>query len=92
MHAHVTDSAVRKTVTGSSQQLGAMVAKARYAFSTTTACYVLQGANPTATAGDGSTLVPAGATIYLDGGLGAKIAVLRATADGECTLTRVAPL
>lgn len=44
---------------------------------------------PTATAGNGSTLVPAGGTIHLHGIDGAQVSVVRATADGECTLTQL---
>lgn len=44
---------------------------------------------PVASAGDGSSLVPAGGKVYLSGSMGSQIAVKRATADGECTLSRV---
>lgn len=43
-----------------------------------------------ATVGNGSTLVEAGGTLYLDGALGAKVAIIRATADGEATITQLA--
>jgi hypothetical protein len=86
---HLITTSVRQTVTASAAQLGAMEGKRTYAFSTTVACYVKQGVNPTATAGDGSALVPAGATIYVSGLDGAVLSVVRATADGECTLTQV---
>lgn len=82
-------TALRSTVTASAQQLGAMAATRSYLFTSTVACYVKQGANPTATAGDASMLVAAGGSVFLWGGDGTKISVIRATADGECTLTQV---
>lgn len=60
-----------------------------WVFATNTDCYIKQGSAPTATAGDGSVLVPAGSTVLLWGPHGAKLSVIRDTADGKATLTRV---
>ena len=61
-----------------------------YAFSANTDCWILQSASPTATAGNGSVFVPAGAIILLDGSNGAAVSVIRDSADGAASLTPVA--
>ena len=43
-----------------------------------------------ATVGAGSALVAAGASADLDGALGAKVSVIRATADGEASIAQLA--
>lgn len=65
-----------------------MAAGEFYVFASSTNCYIAQGATPTATAGDGSMFVPAGVQVLIDGGLGAALSVIRATADGSASLTR----
>lgn len=92
MNVPVTGSALFSTVTASSQQLGAMTDN-RYLFASTVNCWILQGANPTATAADGSMFVPANTQIVIWGGMGAKLAVLRdGGSDGKCSLTRTSNL
>lgn len=59
-----------------------------YFFTSSTACYLAQGANPTASAGNGSAYIPAGEPIYLHGDAGAKVSVL-ALVVGVVTLTPV---
>lgn len=66
-----------------------MVAGGFYQFVCTVACYILQGAAPTATAADGSMFVPANTPITLDGTAGAKLSVIRAASDGTACLTRL---
>jgi len=53
-----------------------------------TNCYIAQGAAPTASAADGSTYVHAGQQVLIDGDLGAKVSIIRVTADGVATLTK----
>jgi hypothetical protein len=65
-----------------------MAAAQFYLFISSTNCYILQGAAPTATAADGSMFVPAGVLLTLDGTAGAKLSVIRSTADGIASLTR----
>lgn len=61
-----------------------------FVFSTSTDCFIKQGAAPVAaSAADGSTFVGAGQSVLIDGALGAKLSVIRNTADGKATLTRV---
>lgn len=86
----VVSTSKRSTVTATSQQINIpMLTNRLYALTSTTACYIKQGANPTATAGDASSLVAAGGTVVVHGGDGAVLAVIRASADGECTLTQI---
>jgi hypothetical protein len=58
-------------------------------FTTTQACWIQQGANPTATVGTGSTLVVPNNPIYIDGGMGAKLSVIQDTTAGHASLTRL---
>jgi hypothetical protein len=63
-----------------------------YEFATNTNCYIKQdasGNNPAASAGDGSTLVPAGSTRVIHGSFGDTLSVIRDTADGKATLTPI---
>jgi hypothetical protein len=79
-------------VTASSGQNStiAMVATGTYLFLSDVSCYLAQGANPTASAADGSMLVPAGVGILLRGSAGAKIAVIASSAStGNCSLSPV---
>ena len=85
-----TTTAVHATVGAASTSFGAMVAGRLYAFTSTTTCWITQGqgsSTPTATKGDLSTIVGAGQTVYLDGTVGAKVAVIQDTAGGSATLT-----
>ncbi len=85
----VSSNSDRKTVTGSSAQFDtSMAAGEFYVFTTSVAAYIAQGSNPTADAADGSVLIGKGQSCMIDGRLGAKLAVKRATEDGEATLTR----
>jgi len=77
----------------SAQFAGNMVAVANhrdntvYAFTPSVACWILQGANPTATAGTaGELFVPAGVTVYLSHKDGAKLAVIQASTGGNSSL------
>lgn len=65
-----------------------MVAGDVWLFISTTNCYIAQDAAPTAAAADGSLFWPANVPLELDGGLGAKLSVIRATADGTASLTK----
>ncbi len=60
-----------------------------YLFVANTDCFVLQGANPTATAADGSMFVPSRSAVVLSGDNGAKLSVIRDTADGKASLTPI---
>ncbi len=68
-----------------------MTVASEYLFMSDSSCYLAQGANPTASAADGSMLVPAGVPVLLQGRNGAKIAVIQSGATGgNCSLTRIA--
>ncbi len=69
-----------------------MVAGETFLFTCDTDCYIAQGSNPTASAADGSLFVPAKEPILIDGSQGAKLSVIRKTADGVATLQKMKPL
>lgn len=71
----------------STQHATVMQANVKYMFVSSTLCYIKQGANPTASAASGSSLVPPNYPIYLEGNHGAKLAVIQHTAGGSATLT-----
>lgn len=82
-------TALEVAVTGTSTRFGAtMDSHSAYVFSTTTDTWIAQGATPTATVGAGSSLVPAGTMILIDGVCGADLAVLQDSAAGRASLTR----
>ena len=88
-------------VTASSDKLDVGVASAQFAtlnalangriyrFICTVACWIKQAANPTASAAAGNMYVGANEVVLIDGALGAKLAVIRASGDGVATLTPV---
>lgn len=58
-----------------------------YVLTTTTASWVAQGSAPTAVAGtDGNFYLPANVQLRVDGACGAKLAIIRAAADGFASL------
>ncbi len=73
-------------VSASSAQFASIESGKRYWFIASTACYIAQGASPTASAADGSCFVPAGLPVLIDGDGGAKVAVVRSSADGFASL------
>lgn len=86
----VAGSSVRTTVTVASQQISLADPAGFYQFTTTVACYVAQGANPTASAANGSQIVGPNESLIVSAAQGAKLAVIRIGAvDGEATLTKV---
>lgn len=67
-----------------------MASGEHYLFTCSTGCYLKQGAAPVAaSAADGSMYVPAGLPVLIDGAQGAKLSVIRESADGVATLQRV---
>src|SRR5687767_169780 len=86
------------TVTNASQKLTAMTPGFQYILRSDTDLYYKVGPNAsvTATAGDNSHFLPAGATAYvayrIDGGAtNDTVAVLRKAVDGVCTLSKLEP-
>jgi hypothetical protein len=78
------------TVTASAQNISTTMSHGNlYLFTSNTTCWIQQGSNPTATAGAGSILIPAGTTILLHGDQGTKCSVIRDAADGKATLVIV---
>lgn len=70
----------------------AMDASELYLFASSGACWIKQGANPTASAAAGSLFVPANVVVTIDGALGAKLAVIQdgaATGKASLALARV---
>lgn len=63
-------------------------ARERWIFTTTVACWVKQGVLPTATAGDTSTLVPAGGIVQFYGIGGPNLAVIQDTVTGNASVQR----
>lgn len=67
-----------------------MAAGERYLFTCDTNCYIKQGTAPVAaSAADGSMLVPANRPVLIEGREGAKLSVIRVSADGNATLQKV---
>lgn len=67
----------------------ALVARTIYRLCSNTSCWVLQGAAPVATVGSGSTFLPAGVEMWIDGSLGAHVAVIQDAAAGHASLTKM---
>jgi hypothetical protein len=65
-----------------------MTSSDTWLFTCSTNCWIAQGAAPTAAAADGSMFVPANVLIVISGRCGAKLSVIRDTADGKASLTR----
>lgn len=63
-----------------------------YVFTADVDCYIKQGADPTASAANGSMLVSAGMPVVIDGAQGAKLSVVRKADSGVATLQKVAAL
>ena len=90
----ITTSSDRKTYSGVSVTFDAsMAANEVCVFTASTMCYIAQHADtPVASAADGSVLIQAGESVMIWGALGAKLAVIRESADGAATLTKAAVL
>lgn len=87
-YAPITTTSDSVTVSGTSAQFTvAMVNGKKYIFISTTNCWVAQAANPTAAAADGNMFWPASVPLIVDGGVGAKLAVIQASAGGTASLT-----
>lgn len=85
-----TANSLYTTVTNTSQQVELDTpSSGLYRFVSTVACWITQGADPTATAGAGSKFCGASEVVDLSVGHGAKVAVLRASGDGDATLTPI---
>lgn len=67
----------------------AMAAGQMYVFVSSTACWILQGANPTASAAPGSMYVPPNTIVFIGGLNGIKLAVIQDAAPGKASLTKV---
>jgi hypothetical protein len=90
LYAPITSSADVKSVTNTAAQFDAeMAIHEWWQFCSSTACFIAQGTNPTASAGDGSVFVAAGQVVMIFGANGAKLSVIRATADGSASLCKV---
>ena len=95
-HLLITSLADEVAVGAGSVQFGTLlmtttgvVGQNRYQYVANVASWIAQGSNPTATAGAGSTYVPAGVIVLLDGHLGAKLAVIQDGSGGKASLTPV---
>jgi hypothetical protein len=69
--------------------LGTMSAGHLFVFSSSTDCWIAQGANPTAAKAAGSMFVQKGALVYIDGAQGARLAVLQDAAGGNASLVEI---
>lgn len=86
----VTNSSDSVAVDGTSRQFAPTMADGQtWRYCASVATWIAQSANPTATAADGSMFVPAGVEILIDGGAGAKLAVIQDSVGGVATLTQV---
>jgi hypothetical protein len=87
-----TTTALAQTVTVASAHFGAaMVDKEYWLFTSSTNCWIKQAdGTPTAVAAAAANMyVPANTLVVIDGRCGANIAVIRDTADGRASLTRL---
>ena len=83
-----TASAQFLAVSAASQVMpGTMAPSETWRFTTDIECFITQGLTPTATAGTGSSLIAAGASVEIYGAAGAHLAVIGAV--GKATLTRL---
>ena len=89
MFIPVAGVSLYSTVTASSQQL-TLVASTTYILTSSTDCFIKQGANPTASAAATSMYVPRGLPVLIQASQGAKLAVIRIDTDGHVTLQKVA--
>lgn len=88
----ITPLADTVAVAAAAAQFTGLVAMANgqfFVFVSTTNCWIKQGANPTATKAAGSMFWPANVPIILAGQDGAKLSVIRDSADGTASLTPV---
>lgn len=93
----ITGTALNSTVTASSQQItlanSTTQPAVRYLLTSSTNCWIKLGTNPTAEAGaSGNTYLPAGVPVVVlaQDGVSTKLAVIRATADGNISATPIA--
>lgn len=85
-----TTSSDYKTVVAAATTFDTTMADGEdFVFSSSTDCFIKQGAAPAASAADGSSHVGAGQRVLIHGDLGAKLSVIRVAADGHATLTRL---
>jgi hypothetical protein len=52
----------------------------------------LQGSSPTASTGSGSTYLPAGSIVLLDGQQGSSVSVVQDAVAGTASITQVVPV
>jgi hypothetical protein len=67
----------------------AMAAGQMFVFVSSTACWIMQSANPTASAAPASMYVPPNTIVFISGSNGAKLAVIQDAAGGKASLTQV---
>lgn len=87
----ITANSTAVNVTSASAEFATMMARDEfYVFTSSVDCWIHQ-ASPTSTASaaPGSAFIPANVPVYINGGVGAKLAVVRDSGDGTATLTRV---
>lgn len=65
-----------------------MIPNRWYELTVSTDTWYSQGANPTASVGSGSVLLPAGGKVLLNGGKGAKVALFTPTTAGTACLAQ----
>lgn len=84
----ITSTSDSTTVDGTSRQFSLTLANGKkYMFISTVSVHLSQGANPTAAAADANMFWPANVMLIIDGGLGAKLAVIQAVGAGTASLT-----
>lgn len=92
-YALIPSSASFATVGAASVQFAAVLAADDvWEFVSSTACFIAQGATPTASGAAGSVFVPPNTPVTIFAGNGATVAVIQQTAGGIATLTKLARL
>ena len=81
-------AATLTTSLDNTRELGA----ALYALSANQDIWFLQGSSPTASTGSGSTYLPAGSIVLLDGQQGSSVSVVQDAVAGTASITQVVPV
>lgn len=89
LYTPVTSTALEHAVGGAHAEFGATMAVDQFwLFTSSTACWMAQGATPVASAGAGSMYVPANTPVMLSGDNGADVSVIQDAVAGKASLVR----
>ena len=89
----IASTSIKTAVTTSSTPVAGLTMTAAqigpfWVLTTDAAIYWAQGTTPTATAGNGSNLLPAGQSVTIDGGNGPNLALITPTGTANASVAR----